>query len=92
MNYFSLLMFNFIEEDSVRNMVEKSLVFYVLYITFDRNIFKEIDFEVYCKKIEGKNLLSLVLEKIHSSNINLFEGGIKKSSDIIKKEFEFAFS
>ncbi|MBK9927198.1 MAG: hypothetical protein IPP66_18165 [Anaerolineales bacterium] len=86
--YFTLVMNVFIEDENLRNMIEKTLVSHIFYKVTDGSSFENISFFEYCKRVEEKSLLNSILEKMKDKEIDIFEDGTSKIVQIIKEEFD----
>lgn len=87
-HYLVMIMHSFIEDQYLREMIEKTIIFYVFYKTFEIEQFKKIDFSDYCMKIENKNVLNNILNRVRDQKIDIFQGGIKQIELIIEDEFK----
>jgi hypothetical protein len=87
-HYLALVMNTFIEDNTLRIMIEKTIIFYVFYRTIDRNRFKDIKFSDYSERIKDKKTLNNILDKMHNQRIDIFVDGIKKIETIISEEYK----
>jgi hypothetical protein len=87
-HYLSLLMHTFIEDENIKEVIEKTIVFYILHKTIVEERFENIKFNDFCKRIENKSLLDVIIGKIHALGIDICKGGIKQVQSIITKEFD----
>ena len=69
-------------------MIEKTIMFYILRKTIEEKKFENIKFYDFCKLIENKSLLDVIIGKIHAQGIDVCKGGIKQVQSIIAKEFD----
>jgi len=88
-HYLALIMNTFIEDNTLRKMIEKTIIFYVFYKTIKRDRFKSIAFSDYCTQMKDRKILNNVLDKIHDQGIDIFAGGLKKIEKIINEEYAF---
>jgi len=87
--YLTLIMNIFIEDNELKKMIERTIVFYIFYKLINRNRFKNITFSDYCSRIKDKRILNNILDTMHDQGIDIFvDGGIKKIQTIINDEFE----
>lgn len=86
-HYLTLVMYTFIEDRNLKEMIEKTIVFYIVHKTIEKDRFKNIEFNEFCKLIKNKALLDVIIRKMHALNINIFEGGFKQVQSIIIEEF-----
>jgi hypothetical protein len=87
-HYLTLLMYTFIEDRKLKELIEKTIISYIFYKTINEENFKKIKFGDYCKLLENKSLLNVIISKIHEIGIDIFEGGVKQVESVIKKEFD----
>ena len=87
-HYLSLLMQTFIEDKNLKAMIEKTIIFYILRKTIEGERFEKIEFNDFCKLIEHKSLLDLIIGNVHERGIDICEGGIKQVQTIIINEFD----
>jgi signal-transduction protein with cAMP-binding, CBS, and nucleotidyltransferase domain len=79
----------FIEDNTLKKMIETTIVFYIFYKLINRNRFKNIAFADYCSQINDKRILNNILDAMHEQGIDIFvDGGIKKIQTIINDEFK----
>jgi len=87
-HYLSLLMHTFTEDKNFKKMIEKTIIFYVLRKTIKEERFEKIEFNDFCKLVENKSLLDLIIGKVHALGIDICEGGIKQVQSIIINGFD----
>lgn len=87
-NYLSIIMYTFIHDKTIKETLEKTIIFYIFYYTIKKERFKKVSFSEYCRRIENLSLMDNVLGKIHSMGIDIFKGGVKEVASIIDKEFK----
>ena len=83
-NYLLSIMQTFIDDKHLRKMLEKTLVFYVLYKTIDLKKLSDLPFPKYVEKIKGKHILENILLRMNENDIDIFSGGFKKVETIIQ--------
>lgn len=88
LTYFALVINIFVDDENLRKMIERTLVCYLFYQTIDESKFGKITFPDYCKRLENKTLLNLIIEKVHAQEIDIFKNDVSKVVKIIKEEFE----
>jgi hypothetical protein len=86
-NYLTLVMYTFINEKKLREIIEKALICYLFRKTIEEKRFEKIGFSAYCKRLEDKSLLNNVLEKVRSLGINILKDNPDKVVSIIDEEF-----
>jgi hypothetical protein len=86
-HYLILIMHSFTEDKSLKEMIEKTIIFYIFTRSINKDRFKNVEFTEYCNRIKDKNILSDLIDKIHAQGINIFKGGIKQTESIILDEY-----
>lgn len=86
-NYLILLMGVFIEDKSLKGFIEKAIIFYILRNTIKEEWFKNIEFSNFCRFVESKSLLNVIISKMRELKIDICKGGIKEVQTIILNEF-----
>lgn len=86
-SYLSLIMYTFIEDEKLRDMIEKAIVFYIFRKKMD-GVFDHFEsFEYYCEKIAEKKALPKILNTMRENDIDIFQSGIQKVTEIIQELF-----
>jgi len=49
--YLSLIISSFLDDTELKSMLEKTVIFYILYKTVEHNSFQKIDFTEYCERL-----------------------------------------
>lgn len=86
-HYLVMIMYTFIENKELKEMIEKTIVFYIFRKTIDEITFTNISFSDYCAKIQSKNILNNILKRVHEQRIDIFKGGVRQVEFIIEDEF-----
>jgi len=84
--YLALIMYTFIEDEKLREMLEKTIIFYILHETTEKNEFNNIDFNFYSSKSKDYKLLKKIRNKINELNIDIFKCDTKRVEEIIVNE------
>ena len=87
LNYLTLIMYTFVEEKNLREMIEKALICYLFRKITDKKRFENIEFQEYCKRLVRKPFMNLVLDKVHSLGIDIFRDDTDKVVAIVEEEF-----
>lgn len=82
-HYLTMVMYSFIEDQFIKKIIQKSIVFYVFRKTYNIENLNKIDFNQYVSKTKNTNILDSIIKKMEKDQINIFEGGIKKLELII---------
>lgn len=85
--YILLIMGSFMDDIELKSLIEKTVIFYILYKTVDQESFQKIGFVDYCERLKQFDLLSLISKQIEKSEIDVFVSGIKKVDEIISEQF-----
>jgi hypothetical protein len=90
-NYLTLVMYTFIDDISLRELIEKALICYLFRRTVEEERFVAIGFPQYCKRLEEKSLMNAVLERIRNMGIDIFKENPSKAISVIHEEFDSIF-
>jgi len=85
--YLTIVMYTFIEDKYFKNMIEKSIVYYIFYNRVDKERLIEIDFEKFVDFVQKNKFLDVIIEKMKIEKINIFKGGVNEVGKIIEDEF-----
>ena len=86
-SYLTLIMYTFIEDEKLKDMIEKAIVFYIFRKEMN-DAFDELDsFERYYKRIREKKALPEILDIMRKRNINIFQGGVQEVAEVIQELF-----
>lgn len=87
LHYLIVIMHNFTEDKKLKEMIEKTIIFYIFTRSINKERFEIVEFTEYCNRIKDKNIITDIINKIHAQGIDIFEGGIKQIESIILKEY-----
>ena len=85
--YLTIVMYTFIEDEYFKNMIEKSIVYYIFYNTVAKERLIEIDFEQFVDFVQKNKFLDVFIEKMKIERIDIFKGGVNEVGKIIEEEF-----
>ncbi len=80
-------MYTFIEDEKFKNMIEKTIVFYIFHKTVKKESLIEIDFDKFVKITQEKNFLNMILVEMGRKKIDIFKTGVEKVTKIIEEIF-----
>lgn len=86
-SYLVLIMYTFIEDEKLRDMIEKTIVFYIFRKEMNGAFDHLESFEFYCRQTGEKRALLKILSNIRANDIDIFQGGIQKVTEIIQELF-----
>lgn len=86
-NYLTLIMYTFIDEENLKEIIEKSLISYIFHRTIDETIFENLDFSEYCRLLSNKPLLNSIVKKARKFGLDVFKDNPDKLALIITEEF-----
>ncbi len=86
-HYLTIVMYTFIEDENFKNMIEKSIVYYIFHNTVNKESIVQIDFNEFVKISREQQFLNSILEEIRDQEINIFETGVEQVSQIIEDKF-----
>ena len=84
--YLALIMYTFIKDEKLREMIEKTIIFYILHETIEKNKFSNVDFNFYSSKSKEYKLLQKIRNKINELNLDIFKCDTKRIEEIIINE------
>jgi hypothetical protein len=82
-HYLTLVMYTFIEDEFIKKMIRKSIIFFVFRKSYNVEKFKKMNFDQYANRTKHKNLLDKIINEMEKDELNIFEGGVKKLEKII---------
>lgn len=86
-HYLTLVMYTFIEDEFFKNMIEKTIVFYIFYYTVEKEELIKIDFHKFAKIVQETNFLNNILYEMKKSKIDIFKAGVPEVANIIHEQF-----
>ena len=85
--YLVILMQTFIDDEILKGMIEKSIVFYIFRKTLEPLFDYHESFQSYCETVKEKNALPKIINQMRERQIDIFEGGMQEVSEIIQEIF-----
>ena len=92
----------FIQDENLKKMIEKSIIFYILRKTIKEERFENIKFNDFCKLIKNRSLLDVITGKMGSGKSTLMhilgaldhptEGSVSLEGRVISKMSDFQLS
>lgn len=86
-HYLTLVMYTFIDNENFKNMIEKTIVFYIFHKTVNKEKLIDIDFDMFVKRTQEKDFLSIIIDEMVRKRINIFNSEIAEVSKIIEQSF-----
>jgi len=86
-NYLIFIMHNFTKDITLKEMIERTIIFYIFTRAINKESFNNIKFIDYYQRIQVHNILPRIIKRVHENEINIFESGVKKVESIILDEF-----
>jgi len=86
-HYLTIVMYTFIEEKFFRDILEKTIVFYIFHNTVEKEELTKIDFNEFVKIVQETNFLNNILQEMKKNDINIFQKGIPEVANIIDEQF-----
>ncbi len=86
--YLCLLMNCFTDKEDIMDVLKKTIIFYIFYMSVNSEDFKSMSFELYCNAIRKIKFLDLVLSRIRESKLCLMETETNTIKDIILEEYK----
>jgi len=85
--YLTIVMYTFIEDEYFKNMIEKSITYYIFYNTVDKEKLVKINFDEFAHFVQKYQFLNLVLKEMKRQKIDIYKGGFNEVTEIIKNKF-----
>lgn len=86
-HYLTIVMHTFIDNIFFRNMLEKTIVFYIFHNTVEKEELTKIDFNKFAKIVQESNFLNSILQEMKKNNIDIFQKGVPEVANIINEQF-----
>jgi len=86
-SYLLLIMFTFMKDRMLRDMIEKTIIFYIFRKEMDCAFEHFESFEYYCQKIGEKKALPKILSNMRENDVDIFQSGVQKVTEIIQELF-----
>ncbi len=86
-NCLLMVMYTFIEDEFFRATLEKTIIFYIFFKSFDKSKLCLTKFDEYIEIVKEHNLLKLIIDKIHRAKIDIFKSGVAEIAAIIEEVF-----
>lgn len=86
-HYLLLVMYTFIDDENLRNMIEKAIIFYIFRRAMD-GVFDQCEsFKNYCSNVAKKKALPKIIGKMREQGIDIFHSSVREIAAIIEKIF-----
>lgn len=85
--YLNLVMYTFLDDEHLRNMIEKTIVFYVFRKVMDGAFEQNESFDDYWSRVREKKALPKIIEDMRAQKIDIFHGGVRELEGIIINVF-----
>ncbi len=85
--YLTIVMYTFIHDEYFKNMIEKSIVYYIFHNTVNKDNLAQIDFNEFVTISGEYKFLDSILEEMKHQKIDIFEAGVEEVSKIIEDIF-----
>lgn len=82
----ALMMNVFETESKLKSVLEKTIIFYILYKTVKKEMIEQIKFDDYCRRLKRANLLDGILIEIKKRQLDVFVGPISQVQKVIGEE------
>ena len=77
----------FLDDKNLREIIERTVVFYIFRKTLEEARFEGIEFNEFCSLVAERSPLAKIMGEIHAQGIDVSKGGIKQIQSIIKEKF-----
>lgn len=85
--YLLLVMYTFIDDPKLRDMIEKAIIFFIFRKTMENLFDYHESFEKYCEIASEKKALPDIINRMREQKIDIFHDGGQKVSEIINDLF-----
>jgi len=85
--YLTIVMYTFIEDEYFKNMIEKSIIYYIFYNTVSKDNLIQVDFDTFAHFVQKKQFLNVIIQEMKRKKIDIFEGGVNEVGKIIENKF-----
>lgn len=85
--YLNLVMYTFLDDEHLRNMIEKTIIFYVFREVMDGAFEQNESFDDYWSSVREKKALPKIIEEMRAQKIDIFHGGVRELEGIITNLF-----
>lgn len=89
-HYLLLVMYTFLDDENLRNMIEKTIVFYIFRKVMDGAFEQHESFNDYWSSIRERKALPKIINEMREQEIDIFHGGVRELEKIITNVFEGA--
>lgn len=86
-HYLTIVMYTFLEDKYFRNMIEKTIVFYILSKTVNKDNLVDIEFSKFVNITRETNFLNIFIDDMRKNKIDIFKTGVEKVGSIIEDKF-----
>jgi hypothetical protein len=86
-HYLTIIMHTFIEDENLKNMIEKSIIYYIFHNTVNKDNLIKINFHDYFNITKENNFLNIILKEMRKNEIDIFKTGVDKVGNIIENKF-----
>ncbi len=85
--YLTIVMYTFIEDKYFKDMIEKTIVYYIFYNTVNKENLTQIDFNKFVSFVHKKQFLNVIIQEMKREEIDIFKGGVNEVNKIIENKF-----
>ncbi|MDY0321468.1 MAG: hypothetical protein RBR23_07045 [Arcobacteraceae bacterium] len=86
-HYLTIVMYTFIQDIFFKDILEKTIVFYIFYNTVEKEELTKINFNEFVKMVQETNFLNNILQEMKKNNIDIFQKGVPEVANIINEHF-----
>jgi hypothetical protein len=86
-HYLLLVMYTFLDDENLRNMIEKTIIFYIFRKVMDGAFEQHESFNDYWINMSEKKALPKIIDKMREQKIDIFHGGVRELEAIIANMF-----
>ena len=86
-HYLTMVMYTFIDDENLKNMIEKSIIYYIFYNTVNKDSLIKMNFHDFLHITKENNFLNNILKEMKKNEIDIFKTGVEKIGNIIENKF-----
>ncbi len=86
-HYLTLVMYTFIEDKYFKNMIEKTIIYYIFHNTVNKENLTKINFNQFVNLAKENKFLEIILKEMKKKRIDIFKTGVRDVSKIIEEKF-----
>ncbi|UOQ44840.1 hypothetical protein MUN89_02475 [Halobacillus salinarum] len=86
--YFLLLKDTFVEDENIKKLIEKTIIYYIMYNTIPLSVLTTISYDELYSRLNNTKLLDKVLERLRDLDIEILYGEVETIKKVIREEVD----